>query len=99
MTLSEADLQRRIFDLAKLRRWRIVHIRNVRVDGRWRVPYEGDGGLPDLILARDGRVLLAELKTDRGKPTADQIAWLTAAEDHAVLWRPRDWDSIVEELR
>lgn len=84
-------------DYAKLRGWRIVHIRNVKVNGIYTVPYEGDTGLPDLILARAGRVVLAELKSERGRPTPAQQSWVDAA--HGFVWRPSSWPLIVEELR
>ena len=104
MGISEQDLQNRIIDYARLRGWKIVHIRNIPVADRcgrnhYTVPYEGDKGLPDLILARHGAVLLAELKSEKGKPTPEQIGWLHAAGDHGYLWRPSDWPEIMEVLR
>jgi hypothetical protein len=65
----------------------------------WRTPVQGDPGTPDFVLARGGVVLLAELKTDRGRPTPDQVAWLGAAGGHGRLWRPADWDAILATLR
>lgn len=99
--LTEADFQRRIIDLARLRGWRVVHIRPAWVrSGRMVTPYEGHAGLPDLVLARRGVVLLAELKAERGKPpTGDQLAWLAALGDHGRLWRPRDWPDIEKALQ
>jgi hypothetical protein len=97
--LTEADLQRRVLDLARLRGWRVAHVRPARTAHGWRTPYEGDSGLPDLILARRGVVLLAELKSTTGRPTADQLAWLDAVGDHGRLWRPDDWPTITETLR
>lgn len=58
----------------------------------------GDKGFPDLALAKDGRVLLAELKTDDGKPTPQQVAWLAAAGGHGRLWQPRHWEAILLDL-
>lgn len=97
--LSEAQFQRRITDFATLRGWRWVHIRPARTVHGWTVPYDGDHGLPDLILSRAGRVLLAELKSATGKPTVDQGAWLAALGDHGRLWRPAQWNAALEELR
>lgn len=63
-------------------------------------------GFPDLTLVRAGRLVFAELKTERGKTTGDQDAWLEdlglvadytdpAPDDLApavavYLWRPSD---------
>lgn len=97
-TLTETDLQRRIIDLAMLRGWRVAHIRPARTVNGWRTPMEGHPGLPDLILAKDGQVLLAELKTERGRLTSDQRAWLAAAGSCGRLWRPGDWNDIAATL-
>lgn len=97
--LTEADLQRRVLDLAAVRGWLRVHIRPARTADGWRTAYEGDPGLPDVIMARDGQVLMAELKSASGRTTAGQRAWLAALGDHGRLWRPESWESIVEELR
>lgn len=97
--LTEGQLQRRILDLAAWRRWRAVHIRPLwQRDGKMVTAYEGDSGLPDLILARAGRVILAELKNETGKPTADQQKWLDAAGPNGYLWRPSDWPEIQRVL-
>jgi len=54
--------------------------------------------VPDLILARRGVVILAELKSDKGRLTLEQIAWQRAIGEHHRLWRPSDLPSIVREL-
>jgi hypothetical protein len=64
----------------------------------YRTPYEGDPGLPDLILARAGVVLLVELKSRNGRPTTDQTKWLKAAGVNGRLWTPNDWPEIRLEL-
>lgn len=89
--MSEADWQRRVMDCAKLHGWRRVHVRPARVGTRWVTPYEGDTGLPDLILARDGVVLLVELKAEKTSWQPGQQEWLTAAGEHGFVWRPHDW--------
>lgn len=89
---TEDEFKSKIMDTAKWHGWRICHVRPARkLDGKWVTPIEGHAGLPDLILARDGRVLLIELKSATGKPTDDQIAWLLAAGDNGRLWKPNDW--------
>jgi hypothetical protein len=61
-------------------------------------------GFPDLILVRerDRRLVLVELKSDTGRLTPAQVrvhACLRAAGVTVVVWRPRDWDDVVEALR
>lgn len=98
-TISEGDLLGRIIDLAKFHGWLIVHYRPALTGKGWRTPLQGDKGCPDLILARNGRVLLVELKSATGSTTADQRQWLNALGQHARLWRPADWPDILKELR
>lgn len=95
-TLSESLFQQTVMDFARLRRWMCVHVRPARTEQGWRTPYEGDPGLPDLILARDGRVILAELKARGGRPTPMQRKWLTASGGY--LWTPAQWPEVVEVL-
>lgn len=96
---TEEDLQSRIIDHARLCGWRVAHVRAAQVrSGRWATPVTGDVGFPDLVLARAGVVLLAELKSEKGRFREGQAEWLDAAAAHGRLWRPSDWDAIVKEL-
>jgi hypothetical protein len=76
--------------VAKLHNWRVVHIRAARVGTRHMTPYEGDPGLPDLILAKGGVVRLVELKSERGAFRPGQREWLDEAGEFGHLWRPSD---------
>ena len=96
--ISEADLQHSVIDYAKLRGWMVCHYRPAKTAKGWRTPLEGDAGCPDLILARGGVVLLAELKSETGTFRPGQREWLEAAGEHGRLWRPRDWKDIEETL-
>jgi hypothetical protein len=101
--LSEKGFQVWVTDLATRLGWTWVHIPTVRVANGGRTyhatTYEGHPGLPDLILARDGKVLLVELKRHNGKTTPAQDRWLREAGGHARLWRPKDAPAIYAELR
>ena len=100
--MTEANFQTRVIDTAKRHGWRVCHVRPARTDKGWRTPYEGNPGLPDLILAHPlAGVHLVELKSDdpKSKPTPDQIAWLNAAGDHGHTWRPAFWPDVLEFLR
>lgn len=95
LELSEADWQAQVVALAKLYRWHVHHDRPaLNQRGQWFTPIQGDPGFPDLVLARGGRVLFVELKTDRGRLTGHQQAWheqLRGAAVEFYLWRPQDW--------
>ena len=75
--LSEADFQRQIVELAHLQGWLVHHTRPAQNRrGQWATPIQGDPGFPDLVLARDGRIIFAELKSEKGKLTHEQEGWL-----------------------
>ena len=93
--MLEAELQANVIDLAQVLGWRVVHFRPAQTSKGWRTAVQGDGkGYPDLTLLRGNRGIAAELKSARGKVTAEQAAWLgaflaTGWEVH--VWRPADW--------
>ena len=103
--MTEATLQERVIELAHLFGWLVMHTRPARTETGWRTPLQGDPGFPDLVLAREGVVLLAELKAAAGKLTAEQERWRTELETDACastpqyhLWRPEDLESgVIEE--
>jgi hypothetical protein len=99
----EEDFQDRVMKAAKLYGWKVVHFRPARVGtgkhARFVTALRGDKGAPDLILARDHVVILAELKRDTTYPTPEQRGWLAAiGPEIGRVWRPRDWETIVAEL-
>lgn len=77
---SEADFQSWVVDYARLRGWLVAHARDSR--------RQDLRGLPDLIMARNGLVILAEIKSMAGKVRKAQEPWLAASGSH--LWRPSD---------
>lgn len=99
----ESDFETQIIELARLQGW-LVHAERPALvkDGRWRTPIRGDDGWPDLVMVRDGRMVIAELKSAKGKVSAMQQTWLTALGQtgaEVYLWKPSDWDTIEEVLR
>lgn len=83
-----------------------------RAGGYAYIPDKGAAGFPDLVLVRGPRLVFAELKTDKTKTSDDQDAWLSELRDveaygifrgldnvQVHLWRPRDWETIVEVLK
>lgn len=110
---SEAAFQAAVVQLARLSRWRVAHFRKVRtVDHagrpRWQTPVAADGaGFPDLVLARAGRLIFAELKAEDGSLDPEQRVWRERLEEIAIasaglvsyrVWRPSDWTAIEEAL-
>lgn len=91
-----------VLQLAKLRGWRSAHFRPARTATGWRTAVAGDGkGFPDLVLIRNGVLVVAELKTDRGQTSPEQDDWLgafQAAGIEATVWRPSDWETIKKRL-
>lgn len=88
---QETPFLARVRALAKQHGWLTYHTH--RSD-------RSEPGFPDLVLVRDS-VIFAELKTNTGKPTHEQGLWLSLlchAGAEAVVWRPADWDAIVERL-
>jgi hypothetical protein len=57
----------------------------------------GSSGLPDLIIAGPGGLVLAELKSATGELSAPQQAWQWALSHstcfRSVVWRPADWNN------
>lgn len=87
--MTEAELQTNVIDLAHAYGWLVVHQRPALTNSGYRTAIQGDKGFPDLVLAKAGRVLLAELKSQTGRLTDDQQRWVTASG--AYVWRPTDW--------
>jgi len=60
-------------------------------------------GFPDLVLCRPPRLIIAELKSARGKPSQRQQVWLTRLKRcpgvESYLWRPEDETRVQDLLR
>lgn len=60
-------------------------------------------GFPDLVFVAGSTLWLVELKTDRGRTTPPQQAWIDALRSvtrvRVAVWRPRDLETIVYLLR
>jgi hypothetical protein len=96
---SEKQFQAAVVEYAKLSGWRVFH----PFDSRRSEP-----GWPDLTLVRNGSLIFAELKTEKGRLSGAQQEWLGAlvAVEQACLgqvevhfWKPSDWHLIEGLLR
>ena len=92
--LTEAQFLRQVLQLAAIMRWRAYH----PALSKW-----SERGWPDVALVRPPRLILAELKSEKGKVTPQQAEWLAdlgaCPGVEAYLWRPSDFEAIVEILR
>lgn len=92
--MSERAFQMQVTDLAKLFGWLSYH------------PYlsiHSARGWPDLALVRPPRLILAELKAEKGKTTEHQDRWLGLLRQctgiEVFVWKPSDIEAIAEVLR
>ncbi len=67
--ITEAQWQETVTEYATTRGWLWYHPN---------LSLRDEAGFPDLVLVRGGRVLFVELKTERGRLRAEQVAWLQA---------------------
>lgn len=104
--MLESELQRSVIDLAHLLGWRVAHFRSVPVKHgdrtAYATPVQADGaGFPDLVLCRE-RVIFAELKSDRGRLSTEQMDWMFSlgeAGAERYIWYPQAWrDGTIEEV-
>jgi hypothetical protein len=98
---SEKMFQEKVIKLAKAAGWLVFHTPPYSPrHGVWR---SAGKGFPDLCLShpKRGITLFAELKTEKGKLSVEQEDWgasLTLSGYEWCLWRPADWDNIVDLL-
>jgi hypothetical protein len=92
--VTERDFQAEVLRAAQLLKWRCYHTLDSRGSA---------AGYPDLTLVRGKRLIMAELKRQKGTVTNAQQAWL---DDLArvetldtFLWKPADWNQVEETLR
>jgi len=91
--MSERDLREQVRSLCKVFGWRLAFTQ---------YSIRSPKGFPDLVLCRPTRVVYAELKSEKGKVTPEQSAWLEdlrACRQEVYVWRPTDLDQIAAVLR
>jgi hypothetical protein len=93
LAVTEKAFSEQVLTLAKLLGW--THYRV------W-VSIRSPRGFPDLVLVRPPRLIFAELKSEKGRLTEAQRAWIELlAQVPAVetyVWRPSDWPTILAVL-
>lgn len=92
--VREKDFMGEIVKDAGLLGWRTYHTLDSRGSA---------AGFPDLVLVRRDRLVMAEVKREKGRVTAAQQGWLDdlarVATIDTYLWRPSDWPTIEGVLR
>ena len=92
--LSEKAFAQAVVDLARWTGWRVHRVWTSR---------HSPSGWPDLVLCRPPALIVAELKTARGRLTPPQRAWLEALGQcpgiEVYCWRPADWPAIEARLQ
>lgn len=92
--MTEGQLLRNVVDLCAWLGLRVHHCRPARTASGWRTPIQGDVGFPDLVVAGEGGVVFAELKSRTGRLSAGQQVWrdvLLGSGQVWLLWQPSDW--------
>ena len=90
---NESHFTDSIRKAARVFGWRTYHTRFSK---------GSEPGFPDLVVTKRGKLIFAELKTERGKLTDPQREWLKSLEESGqdvFVWRPSDWDTILELLQ
>ena len=87
--MTEKQWMAQVVDLADVFGWAHYH--------PW-LSIHSPAGWPDLALVRPPRLILAELKTEKGKVSAHQEHWLGLLRQcpgiEVCVWRPSDFDEV-----
>ena len=92
--ITEADFQQLVIATAEANGWLIWHDNDSR---------RNRAGLPDLLMIRGPVLLFLELKSEKGKVSPEQEAFIGRLKQvkyvHADVVRPRHWEQIAQVLR
>jgi len=102
--IPEREFQQQVIDLAHIFHWRVAHFRPAQTKKGWRTAVSADGmGFPDLVLAREGRLIFIEVKSEKGKFSLEQSEWLevlkATGKCEVYVWKPSQWDEIMAILK
>ena len=93
-SVTEKQFMQQVTEVAHTFRWDVFHPF---------ISIRSSPGFPDLVMRRPPRLVLAELKSERGKVTPAQQAWLDRLSQcdgvEVHTWRPSDWNTLVKVLR
>lgn len=104
-SISEADFQTQVVDLAHRLGWTVNHTyRGRTAKGAWRTNATSPG-FPDLCLLRAStrQLVFLELKREGGKPTPAQVEWITGLQQvpgvEAYIAAPSDMEELTALLQ
>lgn len=102
---SEEEFLVAVVGLAHRHGWLVHHQRPAWTKKGYRSAIQGDPGFPDLTMAKAGRLVFAELKSETGRTAPEQQAWIAAVMSamcgngiEMYVWRPVDWPDLVRTL-
>lgn len=93
VSISEKQWQSMIIDLARRFQYEFIY-------HTWSSRHS-PAGFPDLVLLKNGVMIVIEVKREDGQPTPEQYFWLlefTKVTPFVFLWKPSDFDEAVEVL-
>ena len=97
--ITERDWQTFVIQLAVARKWKYYHPPdNKPINGRIQRVV---AGFPDLVLIKDGRMVYAELKREKGIISLEQAEWIKeikACGIECYVWRPSQVASVIKIL-
>ena len=94
--IKESEWQKTVERIARFNGWLVYHAPDNKPDARGRVQ-NITAGFPDLVLVKNETLIFAELKSEIGKISSEQDAWLNAISACQVLtfvWRPSDLSEV-----
>ena len=100
--VTEKDFAAQVEQLLEMFGWVWCHFRPARTKNGWVTALSGFPGFPDYFAVKDGKILIFELKSERGKVTVYQELWhseLKKCGQEVYVWRPVDIEMIAEILR
>lgn len=93
LIVTEKDFLAQVVKLTKMYGWETYHT--------WSSLHSAQG-YPDLTLVKPPLLIFAELKSEKGKISEFQKKWIQWLKDCGVevyVWRPSQFDEIVERLK
>ncbi len=92
LQMSEKEWQDQVIKLATRLGWMCYHTWNSQHSAK---------GFPDTVMIRRNRLIVAELKSEKGTLTLPQTLWLEAFRSCSIetyVWKPRDVDEVISIL-